>query len=262
MYHPQLSLQIVQAGAILPVFPAHDTLFVLVPETLGEYVLRVRSDFNRDVLVVLSVDGLDVMSGKPADYRSDGGYVLHPHEVLDVPGWRRDDGHVAAFSFRQAEGSYSAQMGHGTANVGIVGCAAFQSIYAHQTPRRQTKSTSWFPPWDDMQLLGSAGFSGGRSSVGHCSTSMPQKEACLSYDPASMVGTGYGRETEHHVRTVSFRKANEGPDQVVTLRYATRSWLAAQGFAIPPAFDLLFGSNRPQAFPGVACPPPPGWDGR
>jgi len=250
MLHPQISLQIVQAGIVLPVY----TSFVLVPETLGEYALRVRSDFSRDILVVLSVDGLDVMSGKPADYRSDGGYVLHPHEVLDVPGWRRDDGHVAAFSFREAGGSYSAQMGHGTSNVGIVGCAAFQSVCAHQTPRRQVKkSTSWFPPWDDMQILGSAGFSGGHSS----SMGPPQK---ASYDRGSLVGTEYGRETEHQVRTVSFRKASEEPDQIVTLRYATRSWLAAQGIAVPPAFDLLFGSGRPQAFPGVSCPPPPGWE--
>jgi hypothetical protein len=109
-----------------------------------------------------------------------------------------------------------------------------------------------------MQILGSAGFSGGRSSVGHCSSmGAPQK---ASYDSASLVGTGYGRETEHQVRTVSFRKADETPDQVVTLRYATRSWLAAQGIVVPPSFDLLFGSTRPQAFPGVSCPPPPGWE--
>lgn len=75
--------------------------------------------------VVLSVDGLDVMDGKPASL-SKRGYLVNPFSTLKIDGFRQSDNTVAAFRFSSVPQSY-AQQKHGDArNVGVIGIAAFE----------------------------------------------------------------------------------------------------------------------------------------
>jgi hypothetical protein len=245
-----IRLLLVQGGVPLPTFNVSGETFALVPETFGEYAVRIENAGNRDVLCVLSVDGLNAVSGDPAALAEGGGYVLGVSESIDVPGWRRGNERVAAFTFQPAEGSYAAQMGHGTANVGIVGCAAFLSARTPVVRRHPAYTKPWSPPGLPAQLLG-----------GHTKGSAPRGMSCNCVEPAGALqaaplGTGYGHEMGHQVRTTSFHKAHHHPDQVVTVRYATRSWLDANGIVVPAFYTM----SRPQAFPvESSCPPPPGW---
>jgi hypothetical protein len=49
-------------------------------------VVRNRSDFRLEI--VLSVDGLDVIDGRPASFRKRG-YIVNPHRKLVVEGFRQ-----------------------------------------------------------------------------------------------------------------------------------------------------------------------------
>lgn len=96
-----------------------------VGEANARYAIRIvnRSDFAFEVIA--SVDGLDVIAGRPASFERRG-YVLLAHDTMTIEGFRTSDSSIAAFRFGKVSESYSAQMGHGERNVGVIGVAFFQ----------------------------------------------------------------------------------------------------------------------------------------
>ena len=90
----------------------------------SSYSIFLKNRCKSRLEVVLSVDGLDVIDGKPAAF-SKRGYVIAPGETLEVKGWRSGWDRVARFEFSSVGGSY-ANRRHGDArNVGVIGLAVF-----------------------------------------------------------------------------------------------------------------------------------------
>jgi hypothetical protein len=96
------------------------------------YKLLVQNTTDARFEIVASVDGLDVIDGKPAgvDRR---GYILDPGGQLEIDGFRRSDAEVAAFRFGKVADSYAAQTS-GDGNVGVIGVAIFPEEGARWTP--------------------------------------------------------------------------------------------------------------------------------
>lgn len=94
-------------------------------ELNSRYSILLQNHSAARLEVVLSVDGLDVMDGKPASLNKRG-YLIDPFGQLKVDGFRQSDNTVAAFRFSSVPQSY-AQQKHGDArNVGVIGIAAFE----------------------------------------------------------------------------------------------------------------------------------------
>jgi hypothetical protein len=74
--------------------------------------------------IVLSVDDLDVIDGRPASLRKRG-YVIEPNRQLVVDGFRQSTEAVAAFRFSPVRESYANEKYRNTRNVGIIGIAVF-----------------------------------------------------------------------------------------------------------------------------------------
>jgi hypothetical protein len=72
---------------------------------------------------VVTVDGLDVINGKPGTAENRG-YVLLPFATLEIEGFRQSANAVAAFRFASVSESYAAQTGSAR-NVGVIGVAFF-----------------------------------------------------------------------------------------------------------------------------------------
>ncbi|MBA3454552.1 MAG: hypothetical protein H0T42_15795 [Deltaproteobacteria bacterium] len=89
----------------------------------ARYKIVVRNGTTARFEVVASVDGLDVIDGQVADPNRRG-YIVEPHDVLVIDGFRTSDDAVAAFRFGKVADSYAAQTS-GDRNVGIVGLAIF-----------------------------------------------------------------------------------------------------------------------------------------
>ena len=75
------------------------------------------------------------MSGQPADYVNQRGYVIPAYGSLLVEGFRRNLKEVAAFRFTSPEDSYSSRMGT-PQNVGVIGVAFFRN----RTRRRLSRA--------------------------------------------------------------------------------------------------------------------------
>ncbi|MET0550814.1 MAG: hypothetical protein ABW002_16250, partial [Xanthomonas sp.] len=92
------------------------------------YALRLTNLTGARVLVVLSVDGVNAVSGQTAasDQR---GYVLAPWQRTEIAGWRKSSEDVAQFVFTDLDDSYAARTGR-PRNVGVIGMAVFDEARA------------------------------------------------------------------------------------------------------------------------------------
>ncbi|MCP4696272.1 MAG: hypothetical protein GY862_05430 [Gammaproteobacteria bacterium] len=125
-----------ESGGLLDCFTAKDKHYVIGEAGRG-YSIVVHNYSDHRLEAVLSVDGLDVLDGKPAAYAKPG-YLIDPHSTLEIEGFRKSMGSVAAFRFGSVQESY-AQKKHGDArNVGVIGLAVFHEYGAY--------------PWNDEEL--------------------------------------------------------------------------------------------------------------
>lgn len=158
----------------------------------NEYRIALRNRAREDLLAVVSVDGVNAVTGQTAD-PSQSGYVLSPHGRLDIQGWRRSLSQTAAFYFTSLPDAYAARTGRAD-NVGVIGVALFRKRH---TP----------PP----APLGGA--------------------EPLSRDRAAeaQVGTGHGRHETSQAYYMGFERASHSPAEVITLYYDSRASLIAKG---------------------------------
>lgn len=130
------------AGHTLPGFTANGRSLV-VGDDGARYRIVVRNDTPARFEVVTSVDGLDVIDGRPAD-PSRRGYIVAPHDVLVIEGFRTSDDAVAAFRFGRVGASYAAQT-TGDRHVGVIGLALFAERGAVWTPAELARRDSADP---------------------------------------------------------------------------------------------------------------------
>ncbi len=110
-------------STVLPVY-ARDARRYIVGTPGHEYAVRIRNRTGARVLVVTSVDGVNVISGDTAS-PSQRGYVLDPWGSVEIIGWRKSLERTAAFYFTEHQNSYAARTGRPD-NVGVIGVAAFR----------------------------------------------------------------------------------------------------------------------------------------
>lgn len=196
----------------------------------NEYQVRVRSTAGEDLLAVVSVDGINVLSGETAN-PSQGGYVLGPWRSMDIAGWRKSLQDTAAFYFTSLPDSYAGRTGR-PAHVGVIGVALF---------RRKPEPPAAFEPQPfakDEARAPSAGASREENSV-----SRAKRVA-----PAAPLATGHGRIEHNPARWTSFERATSGPVETLTIRYDSRRNLVAMGVIETPR-------REPEAFPGFVPDP-------
>lgn len=84
--------------------------------------------------IVTTVDGLDVLSGRPGS-RSNNGYMLRPGAVLRIEGFRKSADEVAAFRFSGKDRAYAANSLAGDSrNIGVIGVVLYEVRTAQSHP--------------------------------------------------------------------------------------------------------------------------------
>lgn len=90
----------------------------------AEYEIKIRNDNGYRVMAVVSVDGLSVLDGKPAN--KDGvGYVLSAYSSYSVKGFRKDQDTVGAFKFTKKKKGYAKEVTGSAENSGVIAVAVF-----------------------------------------------------------------------------------------------------------------------------------------
>src|SRR3954447_5080921 len=167
-------------GRRLPVY-WHEGRAYIVGRPGNEYQVSIRNRLHEDVLSVVSVDGVNVISGETAE-PSQTGYVLGAAQGYDILGWRKSLAETAAFYFTALGDSYAARTGRPD-NVGAIGVAVF---------RRKTPVAIAPAPSSARREANADAASGTRA----------QEER---------LGTGHGRRETSPVRQVAYERATSAP---------------------------------------------------
>jgi len=110
------------------------------------YTIVLQNHTSHRFEAVGSVDGLDVINGKPGTF-DNRGYVLMPFATLEIEGFRTSTSAVAAFRFASVADSYAAQTGSAR-NVGVIGIAFFSErgdAFVPESETRMRDTASPFP---------------------------------------------------------------------------------------------------------------------
>src|SRR5687767_12527299 len=93
------------------------------------YGVRLTNATAERVLVVLSIDGVNAVTGETA-HPSQTGYVLAPWQSTEIAGWRKSLDDIAQFVFTDLPHSYAARTGRPD-NVGTIGVAVFHERHRY-----------------------------------------------------------------------------------------------------------------------------------
>ena len=241
----------------LPVY-RHEGRYYVVGKPGNEYQIRVRNRTGAEILAVVSVDGVNAVSGETANWEQTG-YVLSPYQGYDIKGWRKSLQRVAAFFFTQHENSYAARTGRPD-NVGVIGVAVF----------RKKPDPAAFIDRGALRRDAPASDSGaGRAEESGAARSAPESRApqmddlgsgigsrhglpAPSVEKSTSLGTGHGRSEASRVTYSDFERASAGPEEVIMIHYDTYRNLVAQGVIQAPRA----ATPAPTPFPGQFVPDP------
>jgi hypothetical protein len=217
-------------GRVLPIY-WHQGRRYVVGKPGNEYAIRVRNGGNGRVLAVMSVDGVNVITGDTAS-PSQSGYVLAPGELADIAGWRKSMSHTATFYFTALPNSYAARTGRPD-NVGVIGVAVFRERarpIALESPRRKEAVAE--PRSAQAPAPAGAARDAATESLGQA--------------PQERLGTGHGRSETSYASYTQFERASESPAETIAIYYDSYENLLAQGVpvATPPVAHF-----RPDPFP-------------
>ncbi len=264
-------MQVLVNGA--PARTFHQTGETFVLGHLGDrYTLRVVNHSGRRIEAVVSVDGRDVIDGRPGDWRNKRGYLVPAWGSTEIDGWRLSQQEAAAFRFSTVPESYAARTGNAR-EVGVIGVAIFperwqqppRQIYAPPAPwngaprsgREQQGRQDPSPPADEGRAA-PASPSGKSELDAAISAPHAQKRA-----QRPGLGTEFGEAVPSQLTEVPFERARPQPQVMIGARYDDRAGLAAIGIEVDPTplgeADLR---RSAEPFPTVErdfSAPPPGW---
>ena len=239
----------------LPVY-VHQGRHYVVGHPGNEYEIRLRNRKRTDILTVISVDGVDVITGDTADWQHSG-YVLGGYQGFGVKGWRKSLERTAAFYFTAVADSYAARTGRPD-HVGVIGVAVFRKkpepVVQFAPPRlarSAAEADSSYPSAaaEDRSAVGTA-----RDAASGASATARAESPANAAQKSARLGTGHGRSETSVVTYTEFERATAAPAEIVTIYYDSYRNLVAQGVIREPS--LARPNPFPQPFPARFVPDP------
>lgn len=157
----EISLQVEVNGRALRTYSKDSRTYIESREETS-YHLRVKNKTGDRIKAVISVDGVNIISGKPASNDpNETGYIFGPHEEHLLKGYRVDDQTIAEFKFVRREASYATEKGAAQGN-GVIAIRAYREKKAkpdlaevwremYEAERKRSKEKEYVPypvrPW-------------------------------------------------------------------------------------------------------------------
>ncbi len=234
----------------------HDGKLYVAGTPGDRYAIELKSRRGERVLTVLSVDGVNVLTGQTAATLQSG-YVIDGWQSYAINGWRKSMDDVAQFVFTALPDSYAARTGR-PGNVGVIGVAVYRERAVPPPAALAPQSPS---PWrDEMRAQADeAPTASGLAKKAENAASRDQsaevdaigerqadrRSSRADSEAKSMkLGTGHGQREHSPTRYTEFVRHSDTPDEIVTIYYDSRANLIARGIIRSPRLA------EPSPFPG------------
>ena len=258
----------------------HDGKLYVAGTPGDRYAVELKSKYGDRVLTVLSVDGVNVLTGQTATTLQSG-YVLEGGQSYGISGWRKSMDDVAQFVFTALPNSYAARTGR-PGNVGVIGVAVYRERPAPQQPialaphsppaaepwrsesrasgkdgatrdaldgpaRQAAAAPSAMAKKAESVAVGSAGNGSAAGALAERRADQAESRAGLRAETelkSMKLGTGHGEREYSPTRHTEFVRNSDSPDEIVTIYYDSRANLVARGIIPSPRLA------EPSPFPG------------
>lgn len=238
-----VSMQIrdIDQNQLLPHYPSDGREYV-AGQPGHRYAVELQNLTGQRVLVVVSIDGVNAISGQTAS-TGQSGYVLDPWQHMAVRGWRKDMSAVAEFQFTALGNSYAARTGRPD-QVGVIGIAAFRE----QRPPEPVYRDSLASPAPTAPMAKAQHPAGAAAESSASAADSAHREASPAM--AQQLGTGHGERRYDPASQTTFARESRYPNQTLSIYYDASEVLMARG--IMPRPDVRI----PEAFPISFVPDP------
>lgn len=239
----------VDQGQLLPAI-GHRGRDYIAGQPGHRFSVSLRNQTGERVLAVLSVDGVNAVSGQTAS-ASQAGYVLEPWQQVEIRGWRKSYADIAEFYFTDLPDSYAARTGRPD-NVGVIGVAAFRERRPVPVPYAQPDV--YAPPYPASPAMAerdAAKASAGGAAADASGAYGRRSESAPANAAAQQLGTGHGERRYDPVAQTAFERDSSRPNQVLAIYYDSLDALAARGIISTRRY-----AQQPQAFPLGFVPDP------
>lgn len=256
------------------------------------YTIKFRNNSARRCLAVVSIDGVDVVDGKPATQESRG-YIVPAYSAVEIKGWRTSTESVNDFVFTDKAEGYSTQSQKDDSNSGVIAVKVFDEVWTlkeftsilrtvEHHHHHHHHEPDFFPQWpkvwcgttnDGMGAVGATGNSGmpgmDMGATYACCLDNQVKSASLippetakgslmmaktppQENPDFNLGTGWGSERADSVSLADFNRGIELC--TMEIYYSDEAGLAKAGVEVDkkPAVQK---PSLPKGFNGFCTPP-------
>ena len=264
------------SGQRMPLYQHQGELWV-AGRPGANYSIDITNRSGHRIMAVVSVDGVNAITGNTASVTPVDGYVFNPWQNWAITGWRKSNSQVAAFYFSESDASYAARTGR-PREVGVIGVALFRERVPE--PVRPAPPTAHRPPVFEERMDNTASKSTADSGMSAPPAPAPIAGAPAAADSAMAseamakpsakraptaqanraanepvrtpnLGTGHGALESSHTSTTYFDSATQQPDQLVLIRYDSYANLVAKGVIRDSRPQP---ERRPNAFPADPQP--------
>jgi hypothetical protein len=250
-------------GSVLPTH-RHDGKLYIAGVPGHRYSVRLNNRTSSRVLTVLSVDGVNAISGQTAN-PNQSGYVLDAWQSTEVEGWRKNMSEIAQFNFTALDNSYAARTGRPN-NVGVIGVAVFRekppvwrerddkiSMQEAESQPRSTDSAAATPPPAAPATAGAAQAAKSANAPAGAARADSLAAQRPTPKPEESLGTGHGARESSYASYTTFERASSSPDEVDSVWYDSYRNLVVRG-VIPTPRPIAV---EPQPFPNGGFAPDP-----
>ncbi len=190
------------------------------------YSVVLQNQSGERVLAVLSVDGVNAISGQTAS-ASQTGYVLAPYQRMEIRGWRKSMQDVAQFRFTDLPDSYAARTGRPD-NVGVIGMAVFRER-RYQTYNDYEDDNGYrdgrYSPKSSERSSGNASSDAAASAA----PAMKSQRSMGESQARQELGTGHGERRYDPARQTTFERESTSPNQISKIFYDSYEALVDRG---------------------------------
>jgi len=210
----------------------------------SEFIIEIKNNnYYNKMLVVSSVDGLNVINGERAKLENKNGYVINNNSKETITGWRISPEEVKSFVFsKNKKDSYAYRLSGDESNVGAIGIACYEEIKTNNWnfsvgPYQPItfKDPTYYTTRDVVYTTGSI-----TPQASYTTTCCAAEDGLVNFsstidtatEPSFSMGTAMG-ETQKSASIYTNEFFDATPFFVSTIYYDSRENLIKNGIIIP-----------------------------